>query len=257
MSLDIEIIKSTSPYVHVLTPVDSNGDIIPIITSEVSGSELLKKLDELNTSIKEIEISSENISIEAEDLNLNLNELEALVSGSNILLEDIKNNLSSSSSSSFNGQLIQSGSDISDTNPLPIKIITGSVIVENYPLLQTITGSVIISNLITGSSTEEKQDITNGILSMYTGSLSSINKNTNVFYTEDVEEDTSNNTTFVGKQTKEGIWLLQKITESISGTKTTTTMEYASILNNATKITYDSAWIGRATLTYSEIKNLL
>lgn len=77
------------------------------------------------------------------------------------------------------------------------------------------------------------------------------------FYTEDVEEDTSNNTTFVGKQTNAGVWLLQKIVEATVGTKTTTTMEYASVLNNATKTTYASAWTDRATLTYSEIKNLL
>ncbi len=77
------------------------------------------------------------------------------------------------------------------------------------------------------------------------------------FYTEDVEEDTSNNTTFVGKQTTAGVWLLQKIVEATVGTKTTTTMEYASVLNNATKTTYVSAWTDRATLTYSEIKNLL
>lgn len=77
------------------------------------------------------------------------------------------------------------------------------------------------------------------------------------FYTEDVEEDTSNNITFVGKQTNAGVWLLQKIVEATVGTKTTTTIEYASVLNNATKTTYASAWTDRATLTYSEIKTLL
>ena len=78
-----------------------------------------------------------------------------------------------------------------------------------------------------------------------------------VFYTENVEEDTSNNTTFVGKQTNVGVWLLQKIVEITVGTKTTTTMEYASVLNNAAKTTYAGAWTDRATLTYSEIKDLL
>lgn len=77
------------------------------------------------------------------------------------------------------------------------------------------------------------------------------------FYTQDVEDDASNNTTFVGKQRKDGTWLVQEIAETSVGAKTSTAIRYASILNNATKTTYGSAWTDRATLTYSEIKNLL
>lgn len=77
------------------------------------------------------------------------------------------------------------------------------------------------------------------------------------YYVEDVEEDTATNTTYVGKQTDAGIWLVQKIVETTVGTITTTTIQYATILNNATVLTYSDAWTNRASLTYSEIKDLI
>lgn len=90
-------------------------------------------------------------------------------------------------------------------------------------------------------------------------SLENIENNTNIFYIEDVEENTSVESimTFIGKQKKNGVWLIQKVVESTLGTTNNTSMEYASVLNNATKTTYASAWTDRAILTYSEIKNLL
>lgn len=163
-------------------------------TSNITDPALLAKIDELIAVNSELELSAETI-------NLNTNDLENLISAGNALLEEIKNN--TSSGSSFDGQLVQTGNFVSEGNPLPVKYVNP------------------------------------------------------VFYTENVEEDTSNNTTFVGKQTNAGVWLLQKIVEITVGTKTTTTMEYASVLNNAAKTTYASAWTDRATLTYSEIKNLL
>lgn len=54
------------------------------------------------------------------------------------------------------------------------------------------------------------------------------------------------NTTYVGKEDKDGVWLVQKI--SVSGTVTTLT--YATVLNNGSVLTYSAAWTARATLTY-------
>lgn len=53
-------------------------------------------------------------------------------------------------------------------------------------------------------------------------------------------------TTYVGKEDKDGTWLVQKI--AVSGTVTTLT--YATVLNNAAVLTYSAAWSARATLTY-------
>ena len=53
-------------------------------------------------------------------------------------------------------------------------------------------------------------------------------------------------TTYVGKEDKDGVWMVQKI--SVSGTVTTLT--YATVLNNGAVLTYASAWTNRATLTY-------
>jgi hypothetical protein len=104
--------------------------------------------------------------------------------------------------------------------------------------------------LPTDAATEAKQDLE--ILE-----IQKVVKNTIKFYTEDVEEDTSTLTTYVGKQSLDGQWMIQKIVDTVVGTITTTTLEYATVVNNATKTTYANAWTDRATLTYSEIKNLL
>lgn len=54
-------------------------------------------------------------------------------------------------------------------------------------------------------------------------------------------------TTYVGKEDKDGAYMIQKI--SVSGTVTTLT--YATNLNNASVLTYSAAWAARATtLTY-------
>jgi len=82
-------------------------------------------------------------------------------------------------------------------------------------------------------------------------------KNTIKFYTEDVQEDTSNLTTYVGKQSVDGQWMIQKIVDTVIGTITITTLQYATVVNNSTITTYTSAWSDKSTLTYSEIINLL
>jgi hypothetical protein len=106
------------------------------------------------------------------------------------------------------------------------------------------------SSFTEGLATEAKQD--SEILE-----IQKVVKNTIKFYTEDVEEDTSTFTTYVGKQSVDEQWMIQKIVDTVVGTITTTTLEYATVVNNATKTTYANAWADRATLTYSEIKNLL
>lgn len=54
-------------------------------------------------------------------------------------------------------------------------------------------------------------------------------------------------TTYVGKEDKDGTWMIQKI--SVSGAVTTLT--YATVTNNGAVLTYASAWTNRATLTYN------
>lgn len=62
--------------------------------------------------------------------------------------------------------------------------------------------------------------------------------------TNDVEE-ASSVITYVGKEKRDGTWLVMKIDTS-SGTS----IRYASVENNALITAYDDAWTGRATLTY-------
>lgn len=58
-------------------------------------------------------------------------------------------------------------------------------------------------------------------------------------------------TTYVGKETAEGKWLIVSIDES-SGT----VLRYANVSNNSGYTTYSSAWTARASLTYDYIENL-
>ena len=51
--------------------------------------------------------------------------------------------------------------------------------------------------------------------------------------------------TYIGKENKDGIWIIQKIDET-SGTL----FSFASSLNNATYTYYDVAWSCKTVLTY-------
>jgi len=62
--------------------------------------------------------------------------------------------------------------------------------------------------------------------------------------TNDVEE-ASSVITYVGKEKRDGTWLVMKIDTS-SGTS----IRYASVENNTLIAAYADAWSGRATLTY-------
>jgi hypothetical protein len=129
------------------------------------------------------------------------------------------------------------------TSEIDSKIRISNILLEEVRV-------AIASNFIEGYATQVKQD--SEILE-----IQKVVKNTIKFYTEDVEEDTSTLTTYVGKQSLDGQWLVQKIVDTVVGTITTTTLEYATVVNNATKTTYVDAWTDRTTLAYSEIKNLL
>jgi len=58
--------------------------------------------------------------------------------------------------------------------------------------------------------------------------------------------DVDGTTEYVGKETNQGVWLIQKIVTSGSDM----TMTYATNLNNTSITGYSSAWTNRATLTY-------
>lgn len=69
------------------------------------------------------------------------------------------------------------------------------------------------------------------------------------------EEYSVNNVTgtdplYVGKVRSNGVWLLQRYSES------TGVVDYANLSNNAGVTTYGSAWTNRATLTYAAYETL-
>jgi hypothetical protein len=72
------------------------------------------------------------------------------------------------------------------------------------------------------------------------------------YATQDVVEPDSE-TTYVGKETNNGEWLIQKIRE----VGNSTVIVYATVANNETITTYNDAWINRDSLVYSSINNLL
>lgn len=59
-------------------------------------------------------------------------------------------------------------------------------------------------------------------------------------------EQASATVMYVGKEDKDGSWLIQKITVSGSATN----ISYATSLNNPSYIVYGNAWTDRASLTY-------
>jgi len=62
--------------------------------------------------------------------------------------------------------------------------------------------------------------------------------------TNDVEE-ASSTVTYVGKEKRDGTWLVMKI-DTTSGTS----IRYASVENNALVTSYADAWSGRSALVY-------
>ena len=64
--------------------------------------------------------------------------------------------------------------------------------------------------------------------------------------TNDIEE-ASSTITYIGTENKNGNWLVKKINTS-SGAS----FSYATINNNSSYLTYDTAWTARAGLTYEK-----
>lgn len=143
-------------------------------------------------------------------------------------------------SSPLTNYSLETGGNLASINTKTPALVGGKVPVTNPTALP----------LPTGAATEDKQ--TESITQIL-----KVVKNTTEFYTENVQEDTATATTYVGKQSIEGQWLIQKIVDIVVGTVTTTNLQYATIVNNTLVLDYTSAWADRATLTYSEIKNLL
>ena len=145
-------------------------------------------------------------------------------------------------------------------DPISVQEASGSLLLQALEDVKTAVENIEIS---TDNISIDATDINlnlNEVEQLISGSnleLQKVVKNTIKFYTEDVEEDTSTLTTYVGKQSVDGQWMVQKIVDTIVGTITTTTLQYATVVNNTTKTTYANAWTDRTTLTYSEIKNLL
>jgi hypothetical protein len=227
-------VLNSAPYVHIIPTTDSSGNITPIPVSLGSGS---------------ITVSASITNTQLEISNDIGNPIPVLISGS--LIE-----FTSSISNFPETQKITGSVNI-------LNALTASIV--NFPAIQEVTGSfltntelrstpILISASILplpeGASTEAKQD--SEILE-----IQKVVKNTIKFYTEDVEEDTSTFTTYVGKQSVDEQWMIQKIVDTIVGTTTTTSLQYATVVNNSGILDYADAWADRATLTYSEIKNLL
>ena len=64
------------------------------------------------------------------------------------------------------------------------------------------------------------------------------------YNTNDIEE-ASSTVTYIGMEDKNGNWSIKQI-----NTITGAVFSYATVLNNVSYTTYDSAWTARASLTY-------
>lgn len=74
-----------------------------------------------------------------------------------------------------------------------------------------------------------------------------------MYFTNDIDDVSENNVTYIGKETEEGLWLIMKIVTDSSGT----TIRGASQKNNVAYDNYASAWEDRLSLTYDYLKEVL
>jgi len=65
------------------------------------------------------------------------------------------------------------------------------------------------------------------------------------YCTNDIDDYSTAYVTYIGKETKDGEWLIMKLDTS-SGT----VIRYATVTNNPSYTTYSSAWAARASLNY-------
>ena len=72
------------------------------------------------------------------------------------------------------------------------------------------------------------------------------------YYTNDVDDYSEANVTYVGKEKDDGTWLILKIAET-SGTE----IRAASAVNNPAYTEYSSAWANRLSLDYDYLKEVV
>ena len=69
-----------------------------------------------------------------------------------------------------------------------------------------------------------------------------------VFQTNDIDDYTTSNVTYIGKEKSDGTWWIVKIDE----TGDYAVKGHATVTNNPTLTTYTLAWTDRVTATYSD-----
>lgn len=85
-----------------------------------------------------------------------------------------------------------------------------------------------------------------------TGLATSANQNpADAYTTNDIDEATTT-VTYIGMETSSGSWYVKKI-----DTTTDTSFGHATITNNASYLTYTTAWAARTLLTYNNFKDAL
>lgn len=88
--------------------------------------------------------------------------------------------------------------------------------------------------LPSGAATSAKQD--------------DIITNTSVWETNDLDDYTTTDVTYIGKEKADGTWWIKKLDE----TGNFLTISHASVSNNNAKTSYTLAWTDRTTLTYED-----
>jgi len=100
-----------------------------------------------------------------------------------------------------------------------------------------------------GTPTQKNIDLLAGIAT--SAKQDDIIANTKPYGTNNIDE-ASSTLTYVGKEDKDGVWVIQKIDTS-SGTSIT----YATQTNNPTYTSYSDAWTDRSLLVYSQYSEAL
>jgi len=72
------------------------------------------------------------------------------------------------------------------------------------------------------------------------------------YLTNDLDDYSETNITYVGQEKKDGTWLILKIDEN-----TGTVIRGASQKNNSSYSSYSNAWTNRTSLTYTYLKDVL
>jgi len=121
-----------------------------------------------------------------------------------------------------------------------VKIVDGSVRIDASDIE---IGAVELKN----STTDDRAKINpDGTLDV------NIANSTKDYFTNDVDDTTTTNITYIGKEKDDGTWLILKL-DMTSGT----VIRGASVTNNTTHTTYADAWTNRTSLTYTYLKDVI